>query len=560
MRRFILPILFLLLSCEEPTIDGCTTSTACNYNAEASKDDGNCISPQGCNNWCEGDSLSVQELDCVDVCGGEAVIDDCSVCNGIDGYVAGTCYDCAGDANGTAIEDCLGVCGGDATLTECEALGDLASLQDIINLNNLYPSAAPFYEPTEIGEQNWEDGRLISLDLSSWSLDTLPSSIANFTALTNLNLKSNNISVLPNTISNLTSLTTLDLRYNNLTTLPNTICDIYNSLATIQLSSNYICPSYPECITDENLYYQNQDDCESMGCIDATACNVDATAFYSYLNDTCWYANEGCDCSYPQYSNADCDGVCNGDAINQIYWEDNDSDGLGGSNSEYYCSTQVPDGWVLNDDDADDNCYSHSYDCAGECDGNHIDDDGDGVCDEFWGTVTDIDGNTYKTIQIGEQVWMAENLMVTHYSNGDNISTDEYYDDYYSFYAANDDKEICPAGFYIPTRFDYIELNSFLGSNAGGKMKEAGTTHWASPNTGATNESGFTALPKGKIQYIWSSSVNYENSKAGYWTASYYEPTDMGSIALLYHDDSELTLNLFSTLSNGWNIRCIKDE
>ena len=513
MRRFILPILFLLLSCEEPTIDGCTTSTACNYNAEASKDDGNCISPQGCNNWCEGDSLSVQELDCVDVCGGEAVIDDCSVCNGIDGYVAGTCYDCAGDANGTAIEDCLGVCGGDATLTECEALGDLASLQDIINLNNLYPSAAPFYEPTEIGEQNWEDGRLISLDLSSWSLDTLPSSIANFTALTNLNLKSNNISVLPNTISNLTSLTTLDLRYNNLTTLPNTICDIYNSLATIQLSSNYICPSYPECITDENLYYQNQDDCESMGCIDATACNVDATAFYSYLNDTCWYANEGCDCSYPQYSNADCDGVCNGDAINQIYWEDNDSDGLGGSNSEYYCSTQVPDGWVLNDDDADDNCYSHSYDCAGECDGNHIDDDGDGVCDEFWGTVTDIDGNTYKTIQIGEQVWMAENLKVTNYNNGDaipyknkydfdfyeegaygfyndNYQYSEIYGNFYNLNAVIDNRNICPEDWSEPSKSDYNTLINHLGvvegTNCwsgtctpivGGKLKE--TCHYS---------------------------------------------------------------------------------
>ena len=133
--------------------------------------------------------------DCAGVEGGDAVLDDCGVCDGIDGYVAGSCYDCAGVANGTAIEDCLGVCSGDATLAECEALGDMAALQDIINLNNLFPSDAPFYEPTEIGEQTWLNGRLTSLDLSYWSLDTLPNSIANFTALINLNLNSNNISI-----------------------------------------------------------------------------------------------------------------------------------------------------------------------------------------------------------------------------------------------------------------------------------------------------------------------------------------------------------------------------
>ena len=140
--------------------------------------------------------------------------------------------DCAGVAGGTAIEDCLGVCGGDATLTECEALGDMAVLQDIINLNNLHPSDAPFYEPTEIGEQTWADGRLTSLDLSNWSLDTLPSSISNFTALTYL-----------------------DLRQNYIATLPNEICVIYESLSTLYLNNNYICPPYPDCITTYNLYY-----------------------------------------------------------------------------------------------------------------------------------------------------------------------------------------------------------------------------------------------------------------------------------------------------------------
>ena len=118
-------------------------------------------------------SCGTEPEDCAGVAGGTAVEDDCGICDGIADYVAGSCYDCAGVANGDDIEDCLGVCGGDATLTECEALGDMVALQDIINLNNLYPSDSPFYEPTDIGEQTWTDGRLTSLDLSSWSLDTL---------------------------------------------------------------------------------------------------------------------------------------------------------------------------------------------------------------------------------------------------------------------------------------------------------------------------------------------------------------------------------------------------
>ena len=96
----------------------------------------------------------------------------------------------------------------------------------------------------QLGSQSWIQGRLISLDVSN----VYP-----------------NLDTLPNTISNLTALTNLDLSYNNLTTLPNTICDIYDSLATIQLKSNYICPPYPECITDDDLDSQYQSECESIG-------------------------------------------------------------------------------------------------------------------------------------------------------------------------------------------------------------------------------------------------------------------------------------------------------
>ena len=94
MNRILLPILLLVFSCEEPVIDGCTTTTACNYNIDADKDDGSCIAPQGCNAWCESslevvvpDTTEVSqngalELDCADVCGGDAVEDECGVCSG----------------------------------------------------------------------------------------------------------------------------------------------------------------------------------------------------------------------------------------------------------------------------------------------------------------------------------------------------------------------------------------------------------------------------------------------------------------------------------------------
>ena len=70
MQKYLFILLLLIFSCEEPVIEGCTTSTACNYNADANKDDGNCILPQGCNEWCEGDTTIVLELDCIGECGG----------------------------------------------------------------------------------------------------------------------------------------------------------------------------------------------------------------------------------------------------------------------------------------------------------------------------------------------------------------------------------------------------------------------------------------------------------------------------------------------------------
>ncbi|MFH1891455.1 MAG: FISUMP domain-containing protein [Candidatus Zixiibacteriota bacterium] len=150
------------------------------------------------------------------------------------------------------------------------------------------------------------------------------------------------------------------------------------------------------------------------------------------------------------------------------------------------------------------------------------------------GTVTDIDENVYQTVRIGDQWWMAENLKVKRYRNGDpirnvtenstwsSLTTGAYceydndpanvdmYGRLYNWYAVDDSRRIAPEGWHVPTDDEWKQLEMYLGmsqaeadaigirgTDEGGKLKEAGTTHWNPPNTGATNESGFTALPGG---------------------------------------------------------------
>ena len=137
--------------------------------------------------------------------------------------------------------------------------------------------------------------------------------------------------------------------------------------------------------------------------------------------------------------------------------------------------------------------------------------------------LTDIDGNAYKAIKIGNQVWMYENLKTTKLNDGtaiplvttsaawgnlttpgycwynnDEASNKNVYGALYNWYTINTGK-LCPAGWHVPTVAEWTTLTTFLGgeSVAGGKLKETGIAHWKSPNTGASNETGFTALPGG---------------------------------------------------------------
>ncbi len=208
-------------------------------------------------------------------------------------------------------------------------------------------------------------------------------------------------------------------------------------------------------------------------------------------------------------------------------------------------------------------------------------------------TVKDIDGNIYNTIKIGTQIWMAEDLRVTHYPNGDAIPhiTDNTAwgnldnnntDDAYCFYKNNNGTDygalytyaaaigdnwardntagqgVCPDGWHLPTDAEWTTLTDYLGgtSVAGGKMKETGFTHWDIPNTGATNESGFSALPGG---YRGDGDGSFFTmGYSGYWWSSTEGGSSDAHIRYLDYYNEEAYPNIFNK-SCGFSVRCVKD-
>ncbi len=197
------------------------------------------------------------------------------------------------------------------------------------------------------------------------------------------------------------------------------------------------------------------------------------------------------------------------------------------------------------------------------------------------GTVTDIDGNTYQTVKIGDQWWMAENLKVTHYRNGDPIpnvtgdtewkylTTGAYcnydndannattYGRLYNWYAVNDSRNIAPTGWHVPSDAEWQTLLNYLGgsSTAGGKLKETGTSHWNSPNTGATNESGFSALPGGCR--VRNGGYTNMGDYANFWSSTECSSASGWPRALSY--GSSGVRRQYPDGQVGFSIRCMRD-
>ena len=206
-------------------------------------------------------------------------------------------------------------------------------------------------------------------------------------------------------------------------------------------------------------------------------------------------------------------------------------------------------------------------------------------------TTKDSEGNVYRTVKIGNQTWMAENLKATTYSdgseitgrywyetdiNGDGQTNSEdstiYVDTYgflYSWSAAMNGASssnsnpsgvqgACPDGWHIPSRDEWLELADTLGGTSvtGGKIKEAGYEHWESPNTGATNETGFTALPNG---VRLENGFFYQLNTMAFFKSS----TELSSTEAYYtriqHDLERLQTILSSEKVEAHGIRCVKD-
>jgi uncharacterized protein (TIGR02145 family) len=196
--------------------------------------------------------------------------------------------------------------------------------------------------------------------------------------------------------------------------------------------------------------------------------------------------------------------------------------------------------------------------------------------------ITDIDGNTYNTVWIGGQNWMAENLKVTKYNDNtsipnvtdntewENLSNGAYawydndkatygdtYGALYNWYAV-ETGNLCPSGWHVPTDEEWTTLTEYLGGAdvAGGKLKETGTTHWFNPNEGATNESGFTALPGGYRGYVGDFSyVGYD----GYWWSATEYRTYGAWYRSMYYGYS--TVSRYSHDKEfGFSVRCLRDD
>ena len=198
------------------------------------------------------------------------------------------------------------------------------------------------------------------------------------------------------------------------------------------------------------------------------------------------------------------------------------------------------------------------------------------------GTVTDIDGNTYKTIKIGDQVWMAENLKVTHFRDGSKIpniinqswkhlasgaycnyeNNETHVSDYgrlYNWYAVSDFRNIAPAGWHVPGIEEWSKLIDYLGGwrNAYNKMKETGTVHWVAPNTDATNEIGFSALPGG--------FRNEENNFMKMGTGSYFWSTTelknpIAAWAVYFRHNDPVVRQGDHYKVYGFSVRCVRNN
>ncbi|MCK9208187.1 MAG: fibrobacter succinogenes major paralogous domain-containing protein, partial [Salinivirgaceae bacterium] len=196
------------------------------------------------------------------------------------------------------------------------------------------------------------------------------------------------------------------------------------------------------------------------------------------------------------------------------------------------------------------------------------------------GSISDAEGNNYGTIGIGHQIWMTSNLKTVLFNDSDSIpsitadslwsgmNTAGYcwylndvgykntYGALYNWYTVNTQK-LCPTGWHVPSEADWTELVDYLGgaSMAGGLLKESGTSHWKTPNEGATNEYGFTALPGGKR--LDSGEFDFMQVEGNFWSSESFSTQNASYLFLLYNYPN--SLQNYANKKSGFSVRCVKD-
>jgi uncharacterized protein (TIGR02145 family) len=213
--------------------------------------------------------------------------------------------------------------------------------------------------------------------------------------------------------------------------------------------------------------------------------------------------------------------------------------------------------------------------------------------------VIDFDGNSYNSIIINGQEWMKENLKVSKYRNGDPIgevsdveqwaaiwnngtptgqaawcyynndaANNATYGKLYNWYAVADPRGLCPAGWHVPSDAEWYTLENYLdptvnnpnatgyrGTDVGGKLK-AVSSLWSSPNTGATNSSGFTAFPGG---FRYSEELFYDVGYNGAWWSSTEPTSSLAWDRFLNYGNATSLRNDINFKTNGLSVRCLRD-
>ncbi|MBN2481134.1 MAG: fibrobacter succinogenes major paralogous domain-containing protein [Bacteroidales bacterium] len=201
--------------------------------------------------------------------------------------------------------------------------------------------------------------------------------------------------------------------------------------------------------------------------------------------------------------------------------------------------------------------------------------------DLSYGSINDTDGNIYKTIKIGDQTWLAENLRTTKYNDGtsiphvknnvswissnvpaycwydNNMRNKNIYGALYNWYTINTEK-LCPCDWHVPTDAEWTILVNYISGLSGDedKLKEIGTLHWNAAGSEVTNQIGFTALPAGYRN--WENGHFMGEGGLGFWWTSSQHSESVSWAREIENRYSGVFKGIMNN-NNGLSVRCIKD-